>query len=366
MTLGILQTTFVVVRDHDYVMTENPKAKQIAKIIFEDFSNKNISGHFGYEPNMTEINENAKEFAELNKALDYSSFDHIEIDMPLRLDVPRVHAVIDQIKEFFHIERPITLGVEAHHLNFNLISEYFDIKKVVKFTSTSETNQTLPEILLCTMKNLPEQEVLVVKGMLVHQSILDPTARSIPTRIIHKLGVNRFVVIGSVFSAREDMEVGDIFIPIDHMNMSVLNSNTGENVDEWGLRFYDVSSCYDKELNEKFIELAKTQEDLKVWHADMIYVCNAKSFAGEAEQRFCEGVGKINNADCTGVSFQGHSELMTVAHLNAEKDLKSFYIGVVFDKCIQKSEGYHTEKFNIKSYSTGLKKAMKVLEDLIK
>jgi purine nucleoside phosphorylase len=366
MALGLFQTTFVVVRELDFVMHPNPKAKQIAKVLFENFSNQMIFETIGYESNIKEIDESIKEFAKIGRSLDHSSFDHIEIDMPLCLDVERVHNIVDQIKDFFKLENPITLGVQAHHTTFNIISEYFDIKKVVKFTCNSETNQTLPELLYCTMKNMPEQELLVVKGIIVHQSILDPTARSIPTRILHKLGVNRFVIIGDIYSARDDMEIGDVLIPVDHLNASVLNSNTGANVDEWGLRFYDVSSCYDDELNAKFIEYAKKQEDLKVWHADIVYVCNAKSFAGEAEQRFCEGVGSINNTECLGVSFQGHSELMTVAHLNIDHKLKSFYIGIVFDKCVNKGEGYQIEKFNVGAYTVGIKKAMKVFEDLVK
>eukprot|EP00752_Nemacystus_decipiens_P018057 g16189.t1 len=128
------------------------------------------------------------------------------------------------------------------------------------------------------------------------------------------------------------MEIGDIFLPTDHINMSVLNSNTGKNIDEWGLRFYDVSKCYHKDLNAKFEEIVLKQEGGKVWNAHLFFTSNAKPYAGRAEQKYCDGIAEFNGNFCKGVSFQGHSELMTMRHMDVNNEFKSLFIGIIFDK----------------------------------
>lgn len=366
-TLGMLQMTFVTVRDQDFVMHENPNADKIAKVLFENFSNDMIAEEIGYEANLKEIHEHIKEYANHNRSLTYDGLDHIDVDLPLDSDVESFNLALDKIKNFLKLDKSNYIGVHMHHFSYNQISDHFKIKKVVRFVSETKTNQSLPELIHCTLASNEEKEFLLVKGMLVHQVTLDPTARSIPTRIIHKLGVNRFVIIGNVFAAHDEMEVGDILLPTDHLNMSILNPTSGPNNDDWGRRFYDVSKCYDDDLINKFQELVEKNGETKVWKAHIFYTNNAKPYAGRAEKRFCEGIGKINDHECNGVSHQGYSEMMTIRHMDFEDNFKTIYIGIVFAKCVDdKTEEHKVEHIHFEEYSRGTKAVMNVFEEFIK
>lgn len=230
-----------MVRDQDFVMHPNPKAKIIAKTLFEDFSNDTITEESKFEPAHLEISDHVKEFEEYNRCLDVKGLDYIEINMPLHSDAEDLNATVRNIKHFLEIESNNNLGILVHHLAFNQISHHFNIEKVVKFTSSRRVLQKLPELIYGSFVDQPERKILVMKGMIIHQELLDTTARTIPTRILRKLGVDKFVIIGNVFAANSSMKIGDVVIPTDHINFSILNPTMGKNINEWGRRFYDVS-----------------------------------------------------------------------------------------------------------------------------
>ena len=331
-TLGILTSTFVVVRDQEYSVKTNSRGKEISYILFGDFSNNKIFEKTGFIIQVDKINESMREFSDFGRPLDFKSIDHIVLDIPQEINVEKFDSTLTKIKEFLNLKKESYIGLQLSHFNFNQICEYFNIKKAVKFTSEKSINQDLPELLLCSLKSDEDLELLVIKGIVVHQTTMDPASRSMPTRILHNLGVNKFALFSNIYSANKDMEIGDIFLPTDHLNMSVLNSNTGKNIDKWGQRFYDVSKCYHQDLNLKFKEVLNKKGGRKVWNNHMLFESNTKPFAGLAEQKYCEGVGEVAGNICEAVSFQGHSELMTMRHMDFENTFKSLYVGVVFDK----------------------------------
>lgn len=283
--LGLVQITFAIVKDHGFVGDGTANAEKIGEILFEDFSSKHISENMGYTHEVESIDKNLSQLVSLSHPLDHTKYENIEIDMPQGMDVEKFDKETKAIADFFALSKSSYVGLQLHHFNYNQIEDYFNIKKVVKFTADIEITQNLPELLLCSLKSDESYELLVIKGILVHQVTMDPAARSMSTRILHRLGVNRFVMMANIFGTRDDMKVGDLFLPNDHLNMSVLNSNTGRNIDEWGLRFYDVSKCYQKDMNEKFEEIA-TKNDAKVWNSSLLYVSNTKPYAGLAEKNF--------------------------------------------------------------------------------
>ena len=364
-TLGILQSTFVVVRNKDFETYELHKGMEIAQILFEDFSNEKISENFGYSYNPLELSQNTQLFKQQNSLLNYDNIDHITLEIPLHSNVEDLDKTVSQIKEFMGLTKPSYLGVNMHHITFNSASNHFKIKRVVKFVSSIQLNQSLPELIYCTFNDKEDVELLIMKGMIMHHETLDPTARSIPTRILHKLGVSTFYLIGNVFGADEEMNVGDLFIPVDHCNLSTLNTTSGPNIDSWGKRFYDVSKCYHDHLIEDFEAKAASHKDVKVFKAQLLYVNNSKSYAGLGEQQFCKGMGVTNKYNCTAVSFQGHAEIMTMRHMDFDSNIHALYIGVVFDRCVNESEGTHIDTFNSTDYSKGVDNALKILKETL-
>jgi purine nucleoside phosphorylase len=368
-SLGLLQMTFVVVRNHNFSMHENPKAREIADVLFTNFSNDMIAEDIGYEGDLIKIQDHIKEFSEHNRPLDLEKVDYIEVGLPMVLEVEPVEAALKQISDFFDLEKKDYIGVHIHHFSFNQIINHFKIKKVVKFTGSEMITQNLPELVHCTLVNDESIELLVVKGMLAHQETIQASVRTIPTRLLHMLGANKFVIFGDVFGADEDeMKIGDIFFPTDHLNMSIQNPNIGKNIDEWGRRFYDVSKCYDEELMSRFIELAKEEKDMKIWKSHLFISNNAKPYAGRAEKRFCKGIGSINGAECMGVSFYGYNEMMTIRHMDFEDTFKTIYIGIIYDNCVNETDDdkYGVENIDMESYTKGLERCMNVFEKFVK
>ena len=330
--MGLLAMTFVTVRNIDFVMNPNPKAKEIAKTLFENFSNDMIAEEIGYAHDLEEIALNIKEFKEHNKEIDVNEVDYIEAHLPLSSDVEKFEATVEIVKDFIKLDTENLVGVLIHHFSYNQISSHFNVKKIVKFTNTNQTNQRLPELILATLDDDEETMFLIMKGILMHQELLDITARSIPTRILHALGAKRFTVISDIFGVDDELETGDIFLAKDHINLSVLNPTMGPNIDKWGKRFYDVSRCYNPKLIDAYIEEASNHEDVKIYTSGVAYTSSAKPYAGLAEKKFCKGIGKINGTDCKGISFQGYSELMTIRQMDFDDEFKTLFIGIIIDK----------------------------------
>lgn len=365
-TLGMLQMTFVVVRDRDFENHDIPNAKEIAKALFENFSSEAIYEEIKFTEDMLQITKNSESFNEYSKKLDLTDIEHIETEIPLYTNPDDLDTVSKTCSEFLGLTGSNYIGIISHHLAFNQISHHFNIKKVVRFTSVSDVRQKLPELILATFVDSPDKEILIMKGMIIHQELLDTTSRTIPTRILRKLGVDKFFILGNVFGVDDNMKVGDLVLPMDHINISVLNPTFGKNIDEWGKRFYDVSKCYNHTLIDKFAEIAQEKGNVQAWKVGLAYTINSKPYTGLAEKRFCEGIGSINDIEVKATSFQGFPEMMTIRHMDFEDEFKNLYIGVVYDKCVNEDSEELVDTFKIDQYKEGINNIMEVFKQFVK
>lgn len=74
-----------------------------------------------------------------------------------------------------------------------------------------------------------------------------------PVRVMIGLGVESLIVTNAAGAVNTDFQPGDLMIISDHINHTGENPLMGENLDELGPRFVDMSNAYDKE----YIEIAK-------------------------------------------------------------------------------------------------------------
>lgn len=74
-----------------------------------------------------------------------------------------------------------------------------------------------------------------------------------PVRVMIGLGVESLIVTNAAGGVNTDFEPGDLMIITDHINHTGQNPLMGENLDELGPRFVDMSNAYDR----KYIEIAK-------------------------------------------------------------------------------------------------------------
>ncbi len=82
---------------------------------------------------------------------------------------------------------------------------------------------------------------------------------TLPIRIMKKIGVKSLIVTNSSGAINKELKVTSIVAIEDHINYSALNPLIGENLEEYGERFPDMSDIYDKKIIESVIKKAKDQ-----------------------------------------------------------------------------------------------------------
>ncbi|MCY6960307.1 purine-nucleoside phosphorylase [Clostridium brassicae] len=117
-----------------------------------------------------------------------------------------------------------------------------------------------------------------------------------PVRVMKLLGVKTLIVTNAAGAVNTDYKPGDLMLIEDHLNLSGNNPLIGKNLDEFGVRFPDMSNPYDKELRKKVKEMSKALNiDLK----EGVYACmSGPTYETPAEIRMLRTLG----ADAVGMS----------------------------------------------------------------
>lgn len=81
----------------------------------------------------------------------------------------------------------------------------------------------------------------------------------LPIRIMGLLGAKKIILTNAAGGVNLDFTPGDLMMITDHISAFVKSSLIGENLDELGVRFPDMSRVYDRELCELIREVSKEQ-----------------------------------------------------------------------------------------------------------
>jgi len=128
----------------------------------------------------------------------------------------------------------------------------------------------------------------------------------IPLRTLIKLGVGKLLITNAAGGINTGFSAGDIMVIRDHINFTFLNPLTGQNLDEFGPRFPDMSYAYDKEL---VAALKSAADDSGVAVREGVYaMMKGPSFESPAEIRALRMLG----ADAVGMSSV--PEIVAAAH----------------------------------------------------
>lgn len=118
-------------------------------------------------------------------------------------------------------------------------------------------------------------------------------------RVMKRLGCETLIVTNAAGAINPDYVPGDLMLITDHINligMGGANPLFGPNMEEFGVRFPDMSQPYDKELLE---EARKACDQAGILYREGVYVGLAgPSFETPAELRFLKAIG----ADAVGMS----------------------------------------------------------------
>lgn len=151
----------------------------------------------------------------------------------------------------------------------------------------------------------------------------------LPVRVMKRLGAEILIVTNAAGGVNPEFVPGDLMCLTDHINlvgMTGLTPLRGPNLDEFGVRFPDMSRAYDRDL----IDLARkvAQEEGFILR-EGIYICLAgPSFETPADLRFLKSIGvdavgmstvpEVTVARHSGMRVLGISGISNKANLDGE------------------------------------------------
>ncbi len=139
-------------------------------------------------------------------------------------------------------------------------------------------------------------EVIAMQGRFHYYEGYGLDAVTFPVRVMKELGIDKLLVTNAAGGVNRSLEPGDLMLITDHINNTGQNPLIGKNVEEHGVRFPDMSTAYDRDLQK----VAKQAADqLNMTLKEGIYVWNTgPSYETPAEIRMLETIG----GDAVGMS----------------------------------------------------------------
>lgn len=101
------------------------------------------------------------------------------------------------------------------------------------------------------------QEVVVLQGRIHYYEGLSQQEITMPIRVLAALGVKTVVLTNACGGVNLDFKPGDLMLISDHINFSGANPLIGPNMDEFGVRFPDMSDLYTAALRTQIKEKAQ-------------------------------------------------------------------------------------------------------------
>ena len=146
------------------------------------------------------------------------------------------------------------------------------------------------------MGELKGCKVIAMQGRVHYYEGYTQRKITLPVRIMKSLGVQKMILTNAAGGVNKDFAPGTLMMITDHINFSGSNPLIGENPDEFGARFPDMSNIYSKEYRDSLKELAiKEGIELK----EGVYMMfSGPSYETPAEIR----MARVMGADAVGMS----------------------------------------------------------------
>jgi purine-nucleoside phosphorylase len=133
------------------------------------------------------------------------------------------------------------LGSFSDHINVEREILYSEIPGFPKSTVKGHKGSL-------TLGAVGQKPILTFNGRFHYYEGWSMNQVALPARIAALLGCKNLIASNAAGGVNPDFEIGDIMLISDHINLFPNNPLIGENNDEWGTRFPDMSQVYSKEM----------------------------------------------------------------------------------------------------------------------
>lgn len=140
------------------------------------------------------------------------------------------------------------------------------------------------------------KNVLVMQGRLHFYEGWDPCEIVYPVRLAKLIGINSMIVTNACGGINTSFNVGDLMIINDWIKLNCPNPLIGQNIEEFGPRFPDMSHVFDREYMRIFRECAG--DDVDKIREGIYFYCTGPQYETPAEIRAM----RILGADAVGMS----------------------------------------------------------------
>ena len=192
------------------------------------------------------------------------------------------------------------LGVLAEEVKESKVIKYEDIPDFPVSTVEGHAGQFV-------VGKLEGKKVMAMQGRFHYYEGYSMQQIALPIRVMYELGIENLIVTNAAGGINMNFDPGNFMIIQDHINLMGDNPLKGNNLEEYGPRFPDMSEIY----NEELIELAeRVAVESKIQTVKGIYVgLGGPSYETPAEIRYLRGIG----ADAVGMSTV--PETITANHM---------------------------------------------------
>ncbi|AGR40784.1 purine-nucleoside phosphorylase [Spiroplasma taiwanense] len=147
----------------------------------------------------------------------------------------------------------IILGSGLSNLTMDLeIIKEIDFEKIPHFTKSNIIGHD-SKIILAKYK---EKIILALKGRFHFYEGYDISKVVLPVRVFALLGIKNLIVTNACGGISDYLNPGDIMLIEDQISMFCPSPLRGENINELGTRFPDMTEAYNKDLLEKTLDIA--------------------------------------------------------------------------------------------------------------
>ena len=143
---------------------------------------------------------------------------------------------------------------------------------------------------------LGNKTVVAMKGRFHYYEGYSMKEVTFPIRVMKRLGIENLIVSNASGGLDPDYKVGELMVIEDHIDLFPENPLRGKNMDEFGVRFPDMSAPYDPILIKKAMEFAAANG--KRVHSGVYAGVQGPNLDTRAEYKYLHTIG----ADAVGMS----------------------------------------------------------------